>query len=86
MEYQVTCVKTMYPSHEGITDLGGPNWRGTRQEVITSINAGNVFYTFVGGNRANVGVRSEPGKAPYLQTYADGYWNNNLLALQSCPW
>ena len=85
MENQVTCIKTMYRSHEGITELGGPGWRGTRQEVIQAINAGNVFYTFVGGQRANVGIRTEAGKAPYLQTHADGYWNNNLLALSDCP-
>jgi hypothetical protein len=86
MERQVTCVKTMYASHEGITDLGGPGWRGTRQDVINAINAGEVFYTFVGGRRADVAVHDESGKVPYLQTHADGYWNNNLLALQSCPW
>jgi hypothetical protein len=85
MEKQVTCVKT-HSSHEGITELGGPGWRATRQQVIAAIDAGTVFYTLVGGRRANVGVQTEAGKAPYLQTHADGYWNNNLLALQSCPW
>ena len=84
MERQVTCVTTMSASHEGITELGGPGWRATRQQVISSINAGAVYYTLVDGRRVRVGVREETGKAPYLQTHADGYWNNNLLALQRC--
>jgi hypothetical protein len=34
-----------------------------------------------GGRTVAVGVRREAGKAAYLQTHADGYWNDNLLAL-----
>jgi hypothetical protein len=84
MERQVTCVTTMYATHEGITELGGPGWRTTRQQVISAINASAVFYALVDGKRAQVGVHEEAGKAPYPQTHADGYWNNNLLALQRC--
>jgi hypothetical protein len=37
----------------------------------------------VGGNRADVGVLDGPyGK--YVRTYADGKWNDNLLALPEC--
>ncbi|MGB3729139.1 MAG: DUF3892 domain-containing protein [Thermodesulfobacteriota bacterium] len=35
------------------------------------------------GKRANIGiVQAQP---PYLRTYADGEWNNNLLSLDQCP-
>lgn len=37
----------------------------------------------VGGTRANVGVVDGP-RGPYVRTYADGKWNDNLLALVEC--
>ncbi|WP_218567647.1 DUF3892 domain-containing protein [Pseudomonas tructae] len=39
----------------------------------------------VSGARADIGVVREPGRAPYLRTYADRQWNNNLLSLNQCP-
>ena len=73
--------------HEGITHLGGPGgggWRWTRQQVIDSIEGRiNTFHTMVQGRRAEVGVvNGSYGK--YLRTHADGYWNDNLLALPEC--
>jgi hypothetical protein len=85
-DVQVTCINKQPRdnTHEGITHLGGSGWRWTRQQVIQSIEAKtNTFYTKVGGNRANVGVvNGANGK--YLRTYADGKWNDNLLALPEC--
>lgn len=85
-DVQVTCINKQPRdnTHEGITHLGGSGWRWTRQQVIESIEAKtNTFYTKVGGNRANVGVvNGANGK--YLRTYADGKWNDNLLALPEC--
>ncbi|MEK6225541.1 MAG: DUF3892 domain-containing protein [Chloroflexota bacterium] len=85
-DVQVTCINKQPRTdpHHGITHLGGANWRWTRQQVIDSINNGtNTFYTLVGGRRANVGVWNGPG-GPYVKTYADGAWNDNLLALPEC--
>lgn len=89
---QVTCITKPLPQspHEHITHLGNPagNWMWTREKVIESIDAKtNTFYVLdpANGNRANVGVVRESGKAPYLRTYADGQWNNNLLSLNQCP-
>lgn len=85
-DVQILCINKLPrdDTHHGITHLGGNGWKWTRAEVIVSINAGtNTFYTMAAGKRANVGVsRNEYGE--YLQTYADGYWNNNLLALPEC--
>ncbi|SEV89562.1 Protein of unknown function [Chitinophaga sp. YR573] len=85
-DVQVTCINknSRESSHEGITHLGGSTWKWTRSEVITSIeNETNTFYTMIGGKRANVGVvNGSNGK--YLRTYADGLWNDNLLALPEC--
>ena len=86
-EYQVTCVTKpdRYNTHEHITHIGGTNWRMTREEAIRRIDAKTAsFYTLVNGRKAYVGVYREAGKAPYLKTHADGYWNDNLLALAEC--
>ncbi len=84
---RVTCINKQprQNPYEGITHLGGPGWRWTRQAVIDSIRAGtNTFYTSVNGNRAEIGVVDGPN-GPYLRTYSNGYWNDNLLALDECP-
>jgi hypothetical protein len=89
---QITCVTkpNRMSIHEHITHLGNPiaGWIWPREKVIQSITEGsNTFYVLdpSGMKRARVGVRTEPNKAPYLQTYSDGYWNNNLLSLNECP-
>jgi hypothetical protein len=89
--FQVTCIKKQYGTHsnEGITHLGGPVMGElTRQEVVDRIEGAygqkDTFYTRVNGRVADIGVVREPGKLPYLRTHADGYWNDNLLALGQC--
>lgn len=83
---QVTCINKQprNNTHEGITHLGGTDWRWTRQQVIDSIeNGSNTFFTNVGGKRANIAViDGQNGK--YVRTHADGQWNDNLLALIEC--
>ena len=83
-DVQVTCVDRVGSAHEHITHLGGASWKWTVQQVVASIENGtNTFYTLVGGKRADVGVvKGQSGK--YVRTYADGYWNDNLLALPAC--
>lgn len=86
-DVQVICINKIprNDTHEGITHLGGSTWKWTRQEVVDSIEGGtNTFYTMVAGRRANIGVIRGP-YGPYLRTYADGVWNDNLLALPECP-
>ena len=85
-DVQVTCINKQphNSTHEGITHLGGSGWRWTRSQVIQSIEAKtNTFYTKVGGNRAEIGVVNGPN-GKYVRTYADGKWNDNLLALPEC--
>ena len=83
---QVTCINKQPRNdpYEGITHLGGAGWHWTRQQVIDSINAkSNTFFTLVNGNRGNIGVVNGIN-GPYLRTYADGKWNDNLLSLPEC--
>ena len=88
-DVQVSCINKQPRNnpHEGITHLGGTaggGWRWTRQQVIDSINAAsNTFFTFEAGKRAEVGVVHGPN-GDYVRTYADGQWNDNLLALPEC--
>lgn len=91
-DVQVTCIIKPHPQspHEHITHLGNPPaWLWTREQVVASIDAKtNTFFVRdpLTGKRADVGVvREEAGKAPYLRTYADGCWDNNLLSLNQCP-
>lgn len=85
-DVQVKCINKQprNDTHEGITHLGGEGWKWTRQQVVASIEAKtNSFFTLVKGNRATVGVVNGPS-GKYLRTYADGKWNDNLLALYEC--
>jgi uncharacterized protein DUF3892 len=83
-DVQVRCVNTLGNTHEHITHLGGANWKWTLQQVVESIEQRtNTFHTLVNGKRADVGVvNGAHGK--YVRTYADGVWNDNLLALPAC--
>ena len=71
-----------------ITHVGGGGWKWPSGNVVASIENGtNTFFVIdAAGHRSNVGV-VDPGNGPrkHLRTYADGDWNNNLLALPECP-
>ncbi len=85
-DVQVTCINKQPRdnTHEGITHLGGSNWKWPRQRVIDSINAAtNTFYTYVDGKRADIAVVNGPN-GQYVRTHADGKWTDNLLALNEC--
>lgn len=85
-DIRVTCVTKpdRTSPHEHITHLGGRNGYWAVQDVISSIQNGtNTFYTYEGGKRADIGVNERNGRK-FVQTYADGYWTNNLLALDMC--
>lgn len=90
-EYQVTCINKPNRSsqHEHITHIGNTigKWRLTREEAIKRIDAKtDAFYTVdnTTGKRAYIWAVRESGKAAYLRTYADGKWNDNLLAQTEC--
>ncbi|AGC43759.1 hypothetical protein MYSTI_02443 [Myxococcus stipitatus DSM 14675] len=86
-DVQITCITlgTAGSGHESITHVGGASWKWPVGDVINAINANTkTFYTLVRGNRADVLV-AEGATRPYLRTFADGKWNDNLLALGQCP-
>jgi len=70
--------------HEHITHIGGAGWKITKEDAISRIEGKtDSFYVYDdrAQKRANVGVVREAGRAPFLRTHADGYWNDNLLSL-----
>ncbi|RUR91686.1 DUF3892 domain-containing protein [Pectobacterium polaris] len=78
--------------HEHITHVGSdqftpPGTRWTVDEVIYAIenNLHTFYVTDSNGKRADVGVvNPNDGRKKYIRTYADGYYNNNLLSLPTC--
>ncbi|WP_084711442.1 DUF3892 domain-containing protein [Nevskia ramosa] len=89
---EITCITKPHPSsaHEHISHVGDPRvpWKWPREQVVASIEAKtNTFFVRDSqtGKRADVGVVRAAGKAPYLRTYADGVWTDNLLSLNQCP-
>lgn len=89
---KITCITKPNPQspHEHITHLGNPpSWVWTREQVIASIEGKtNTFFVIdpYNGKRSDVGVVHPTHGAPYLRTYADGQYNNNLLSLDQCPY
>ena len=89
---QITCITKPNPlsPHEHITHVGNPQvpWKLAVPDVIKHID--NKIDTFFvvdprTGKRANVGVVRANGRAPFIRTYADRVWNDNLLSLDQCP-
>lgn len=80
---QLTKVRLTHPMgrHEHISHLGNHQGMWTREQIVAWIESGELgFYTSVHGNTATVYVRTN-GVTKYVQTAADGVWNDNLLAL-----
>lgn len=71
--------------HEHITHVW---WKNTttgqtgdmsKSDMVNWLNQGNHIYVTDGHKTSEVGVVN--ASPPYLRTHADGYWNDNLLAL-----
>ena len=89
---QITCITKphLQSSHEHITHVGNPSvpWKLTTAEVIQRIDSKTDSFYVVdlrNNKTAYVGVVRIAGRAPYIRTYADGDWNDNLLSLNQCP-
>lgn len=90
-EFEVNCVTKpdRYSTVEHITHIGHTvnGWCMTRETAMQRIESKTeAFYTLdrTTGKKAYIGVVREAGKVPYLRTYADGKWNNNLLEQLEC--
>jgi hypothetical protein len=89
---RIACITKSHSNggHEHITQAGNPaaGWNWSVEQIVSSIESKtNSFYVQDErtGKRAEVGVVHPQGKRAYIRTYADGVWNDNLLALNACP-
>ncbi|MEX5277928.1 DUF3892 domain-containing protein [Kocuria sp. CPCC 205261] len=89
MSIEITHIRLsgMYEGHEYITHY---KWRSDSGDVGSSDKSTMVdwidvkkgmAYVGSGAQRARVGVVRPAQGLPYLRTYADGQWTNNLLSL-----
>jgi hypothetical protein len=91
-DYRIDCVNKpdRNSPHERITHVGGANpaggrWKDTVANIVAFIESKHHrFYTSEDGSSAWVGVRTSTAGNKFLQTYADGVWRDNLLALPEC--
>jgi hypothetical protein len=93
-QFQVTCINKpdRDSPHEHITHIGGGTginrWKLKRDDAIKQIESKTNSFYVVDPKNANkvshVGVIHPAYGHAYLRTYADGDWNNNLLALDEC--
>nr|WP_142060458.1 DUF3892 domain-containing protein [Pseudarthrobacter sp. B4EP4b] len=89
MAVRVTHVRLSgFDSHENIThfqwieeETCKTGWNNKASMVEWMDVQGGRAYVGSSNARAEVGVIKPEGRAPYLRTYADGDWNNNLLSL-----
>jgi len=90
-DVQITCItRAGGTGYEHITQAGSVTgqWKWTVAAIVESIDAGSNTFFVLDPNtrkRADVGVVRPTGGRPYIRTYADGVWTDNLLSLPSCP-
>jgi hypothetical protein len=93
-DYQITCITKSLPygGYEHITHVGNQQhisnaWKLPVAVIVNQIDTKtNTFYVLDSrtGKTATVGVVRPTHGQPYLRTYADGVWNDNLLSLPQC--
>jgi hypothetical protein len=59
----------------------GATGQNSRGEMVAWLRADAQNQAFVSNGATPVYVRVRNADPPYIQTYADGIWQNNLLAL-----
>lgn len=96
MAIRITCINKSNGYHEdphhAIERLGwvneqtGERRNSSRIEIYNWLqNKANVAYVVDSrGNRANVFPRDNGRGTHFLQTFSDGIWTDNLLALPEC--
>lgn len=73
-------------THEHITTFKWKNedastGQSSTAQMVEYIDGNGKAHVGSGSQTAPVGVVRPDGHAPYLRSYADGKWNNNLLSL-----
>lgn len=96
MTIRITCIKKSGGYHDdphhAISDLGWTNDQSSETGTSSRLQVydwiknqnGVAYVRDARGNQARVGTREHANGTKYVQTYADGAWTDNLLALPEC--
>ena len=97
MAIRITCINKSNGWHEDphhaisylgwTNDADGKTGKSSRLEVYNWLKQSNLNQAYVSdvrGNTAYVGTREHSNGTKFVQTYADGKWTDNLLALKDC--
>ncbi|HZL06523.1 MAG TPA: DUF3892 domain-containing protein [Coriobacteriia bacterium] len=74
-------------THEHITDVKWTSYendssgQSTKAATVEWIDNGGAAYVESASTKVQVGVVKPQGGTPYLRTYANGTWTDNLLSL-----
>lgn len=69
-------------SYQWVNEVGGGAGTSTKPSMVEFIDVKKGrAYVGTGSARVEVGVIRPANGDPYLRTYADQNWNNNLLSL-----
>lgn len=87
MRYQIIARRMSPPNSRHFQHIVEVRWQAgaqkgncSRQQMVAAIEGGHTAFVQGGGHQAEVGVYTDNG-IKYLRSHADGYWNDNLLAL-----
>jgi hypothetical protein len=90
-DYEINCINKpdRAGSVERIQYIGNSEgqWKLSLDTAVACIQRGDTFHTLdrTTGRRVDIFiVDRKDGSKPFLQTYADGKWNDNLLAQPEC--
>jgi hypothetical protein len=87
MRYQIIARRMSPPNSRHFQHIVEVRWQAggqigdcTRQQMVAAIEGGHTAFVQGEGHQSEVGVYTENG-IQYLRSHADGYWDDNLLAL-----
>jgi Protein of unknown function (DUF3892) len=88
MRYQIIARRMSPPTSNHFQHITHVQWLGadrssgtcTRQDMVAAIEGGHTAFVQGRSSQSEVGVFEEHG-VKYLRTYANKYWDDNLLAL-----
>jgi hypothetical protein len=96
MALEITCISKDYGNHnnphEAIEKLGWLNESTGESDICTRLamvefiekKKGSAYVADRSGNKAYLYVRTSVNGNKFVQTYADGKYSDNLLALLEC--
>lgn len=88
MRYQIIARRMSPPTSQNFRHITDVKFRGsdgsvgecTRSQMVAALENGHSAYVQGSISQSEVGVFEESG-VKYLRTYANNYWDDNLLSL-----